>query len=111
MAAESFDGSFYSRSVSLDLNLDVFWTIDNELETVRVAVHSKTSSGWAGIGVSEMGGMEGADIVYYEAAVRNAYINRTHVPLSLRTSAEDESCGTAFVVVFRIAHCFRGRVL
>lgn len=67
--ADIFDGSSYARNVSLSASVDIFWTIDTELETLRVAVHAKTASGWAGFGVSEMGGMEGADIVFYEAAV------------------------------------------
>lgn len=69
VAADIFDGSSYTRNVSLGANVDIFWTIDTELETLRVAVHAKAASGWAGFGVSEMGGMEGADIVFYEAAV------------------------------------------
>ncbi|CAN0492711.1 unnamed protein product, partial [Laminaria digitata] len=48
--------------------MDVFWTIDSDLEVIRVAVHAKAASGWAGFGVSEMGGMEGADIVFYEVS-------------------------------------------
>lgn len=71
VATTTFNGSSYARNVSLAPDVDIFWTIDTELETIRVAVHTKTSSGWAGVGVSEMGGMEGADIVFYEAAVRN----------------------------------------
>ena len=68
-AAVDFDGSSYARNASLDANMDIFWTIDTDLETIRVAVHAKTDSGWAGFGVSEMGGMEGADIVFYEVSV------------------------------------------
>ncbi|CAN0293249.1 unnamed protein product, partial [Ectocarpus sp. 12 AP-2014] len=67
-AVDGFDGSSYARNVSLDTNVDIFWTIDLEAETVRVAVHAKAASGWAGVGISEMGGMEGADIVFYETA-------------------------------------------
>ena len=67
--AVDFDGSSYARNVSLDANMDIFWTIDTDLEAIRVAVHAKAASGWAGFGVSEMGGMEGADIVFYEALV------------------------------------------
>ncbi|CAM9101397.1 unnamed protein product [Ectocarpus fasciculatus] len=70
-AADDFDGSSYARNVSLDTNVDIFWTIDLEAETIRLAVHAKAASGWAGVGISEMGGMEGADIVYYEAATGN----------------------------------------
>ena len=53
----------------MDVNMDVFWNIDTDLETIRVAVHAKAAVGWAGFGVSEMGGMEGADIVFYEVSV------------------------------------------
>lgn len=69
---DEFDGSSYARNVSLD-NVNIFWTIDPEIDTIRLALHAKVDSaelGWAGVGVSEMGGMEGADIVVYETAVR-----------------------------------------
>ena len=69
-AGVDFDGSSYARNVSLDASMDVFWTIDTDLEMIRVAVHAKAATGWAGFGVSEMGGMEGADIVFYEVSVR-----------------------------------------
>ena len=68
-AAHKFDPSLYERNASLGTDFDLFWTI-TDLETIRVAVHAKAASGWAGLGVSEMGGMEGADIVYYEVSVR-----------------------------------------
>ena len=68
-AAVEFDGSSYARNASLEANVNIFWTIDTDLEEIRVAVHAKAASGWAGFGVSEMGGMEGADIVFYEASV------------------------------------------
>ena len=67
---KEFKASVYARNASLSSNLDLFWTIDSDLGTIRVAVHAKAASGWAGLGMSEMGGMEGADIVYYEAGVR-----------------------------------------
>ena len=67
--AVDFDGSSYARNVSLNANVDIFWTIDTAGETIRVAVHAKAATGWAGVGISEMGGMEGADIVFYETAV------------------------------------------
>ena len=69
-SGDEFDASSYARNASLGTDLDLFWTIDTDLQTIRVAVHAKAASGWAGFGVSEMRGMEGADIVYYEAAVR-----------------------------------------
>ena len=72
VAAQGFDGTAYSRNVSLDPNLDVFWTVDTEAETIRVAVHAKAATGWVGVGISEMGGMEGADILFYEAEVGQA---------------------------------------
>lgn len=70
VVAHPLNGSF-ARNASLHANLDIFWTIDAELETIHIAVHAKAASGWAGVGISEMGGMEGADIVYYEAEVSN----------------------------------------
>ena len=39
-AAVDFDGSSYARNASLDANMDVFWTIDTDLENIRVAVLS-----------------------------------------------------------------------
>lgn len=68
--AIEFDGSSHARSASLDGDLDIYWTIDDEAETIRIAVHAKAATGWVGFGISEMGGMEGADIVFYEAEVR-----------------------------------------
>ncbi|CAM9945366.1 unnamed protein product [Scytosiphon promiscuus] len=70
-SAQDFDGSSYYRNVSMDANLDMFWTIDSEAATIRVAVHAKSTSGWVGIGMSEMGGMEGADILYFESSTGN----------------------------------------
>eukprot|EP00903_Cladosiphon_okamuranus_P022592 g20787.t1 len=68
VSAIDFDGSSYHRNVSLGADLDIFWTIDTEAESVRLAVHATAATGWVGVGVSDMGGMEGADIVFYEAA-------------------------------------------
>lgn len=64
-----FNGSSYKQNATLHDDLDMYWTVDTETDTFRVALRVKTSSGWAGIGFSEMGGMEGSDIVYYETAV------------------------------------------
>ncbi|CAB1108305.1 unnamed protein product [Ectocarpus sp. CCAP 1310/34] len=69
-AQQDFDASSYARNVSLDPNVDVFWTVDANLGTIKAIVHAKAATGWAGLGVSEMGGMEGGDIVYYETGVR-----------------------------------------
>lgn len=56
-AQQDFDASSYARNVSLDPNVDVFWTVDANLGTIKVAVHAKAATGWTGLGVSEMGGM------------------------------------------------------
>eukprot|EP00752_Nemacystus_decipiens_P002628 g2460.t1 len=69
--AVDFDGSSYARNVTLSENVDIFWTIDTTAETIQVAVHAKAATGWASVGISEMGGMEGADIVFYETATEN----------------------------------------
>lgn len=66
---QQFDASSYTRNNTIHEDTVIYWTVDTESETVRVAVHAKAASGWAGFGFSEMGGMEGSDIVYYEAAV------------------------------------------
>eukprot|EP00904_Undaria_pinnatifida_P011279 jgi/Undpi1/7281/HiC_scaffold_22.g09754.m1 len=66
---DEFDGSSYARNVSLDNKVNIFWTIDTEAATIRLALHAEdASASWAGVGVSEMGGMEGADLVVYETA-------------------------------------------
>ncbi|CAM9653269.1 unnamed protein product, partial [Scytosiphon promiscuus] len=70
-AASDFSGSSYARNVSLDANLDIYWTINIEEETIRLAVNAKSASGWVGVGISEMGGMEGADILYFETSSGN----------------------------------------
>ncbi|CAM9538151.1 unnamed protein product, partial [Choristocarpus tenellus] len=62
----NFDGSTYLRSTTLHENMSIYWTIDIDLGTIQLAVHAKGVSGWVGFGVSELGGMEGSDIVYYE---------------------------------------------
>ena len=77
-SAVDFDGSSYARNVSLDADLDIFWTIDYKAETIRVALHAKDAAGWVGMGISEMGGMEGADIVFYEAAVSKGNVQFVH---------------------------------
>ncbi|CAM9945358.1 unnamed protein product [Scytosiphon promiscuus] len=70
-AADSFDGSSYARNVSIDDNVDMYWTVYRETETIRIAVHAKSESSWVGVGMSEMGGMEGADIWYFESSTGN----------------------------------------
>lgn len=69
-SGQEFDISSYNRNVSIHNDTNIYWTIDTKSETIRVAVHAKIASGWASFGFSEMGGMEGSDIVYYEVAVR-----------------------------------------
>lgn len=59
----------YSRNASIHDDLDLYWTVDAEQSLFSVAVHAKAARGWLGFGVSEMGGMEGADIMYYETEV------------------------------------------
>ncbi|CAM9105653.1 unnamed protein product, partial [Hapterophycus canaliculatus] len=75
-AVDNFDGSSYARNASLDANVDIFWTIYPEAETIRIAIHAKSASGWAGVGTSEMGGMEGADMLFYETSTGN--VTDTH---------------------------------
>eukprot|EP00903_Cladosiphon_okamuranus_P022591 g20786.t1 len=85
VSAIDFDGSSYARNVSLGTDLDIFWTIDAETESVRLAVHATAATGWVGVGFSEMGGMEGADIVFYEAAsgdITDAYSIVTGAPVT-----------------------------
>ena len=43
-------------------NYEMYWSFDACKENVSIAVHVKTL-GWIGLGVSERGGMENADIV------------------------------------------------
>lgn len=69
VSAQVVDG--FARSAPLSDDLDLYWTADVESEVFRLAVHAKEASGWLGFGVSEMGGMEGADIMFYEAEVRH----------------------------------------
>lgn len=65
-AAGDFGGSSYARNLSFDANMSLFWTIDRDLETIRVAFHARVTSGWVDLGVSRMGGVEGVDIVFNE---------------------------------------------
>lgn len=68
---QQFDASVYDRNATIHDDVDIYWTVDTATETFRVAVKAKVASGWAGFGFSEMGGMEGSDIVYYETLVRS----------------------------------------
>ena len=53
----------YSYSLVLSsLNYELYWSFDPANENVSIAVRVKTL-GWVGLGVSEKGGMENADIV------------------------------------------------
>ncbi len=80
VSAQGFDGgAAYARNVSLDPNVDLFWAVDTEAETIRLALQAKAATGWAGVGISEMGGMEGADILFYEVAVSQV-VQRTRGP-------------------------------
>lgn len=100
-SAIDFDGSSYARNVSLDADLDVFWTIDDEADTIRVAVHAKAATGWAGVGFSEMGGMEGADIVFYETAVCGWRLHRNSFAASgsglLLVLLSTSSCASSLI--------------
>lgn len=70
VVAATFNGTSYARNATLHDNLDIYWTVDTGLGIFRVAVHVTSASGWVGFGFSEMGGMEGSDIVYFESTVR-----------------------------------------
>lgn len=62
--------TWFERQASLDADLDLYWTVDAVSQVFYLAVHAKAASGWLGFGISEMGGMEGADIMFYESEVR-----------------------------------------
>ena len=53
----------YSYSLVLsNLNYELYWSFDPANNNVSIVVRVKTL-GWVGLGVSEKGGMENADIV------------------------------------------------
>lgn len=89
---DEFDGSSYARNVSLDNKVNIFWTIDTEAATIRLALHAEdASASWAGVGVSEMGGMEGADLVVYETAVRFSLLCAVVPPQKWRENSSEKS--------------------
>jgi len=50
----------------------LFWTIDAETQTMALAVAAR-ATGWVGFGISEAGGMKGADMVVYETASNTVF--------------------------------------
>uniref|UniRef100_A0A7S2V5Q8 SMB domain-containing protein n=1 Tax=Fibrocapsa japonica TaxID=94617 RepID=A0A7S2V5Q8_9STRA len=56
------NGEFYDHYVNIDSGYDLFWTIDNNSDEIRIAAQVETS-GWVGIGFSPDGNMPGSDIV------------------------------------------------
>ena len=71
-----------ANSIFLPTNADecngllFHWTIDKSKSKIHIAVAVK-AEGWAGIGFSEVGGMKGADIVYYEVSsgeIQDSYV-------------------------------------
>jgi len=75
----------YSESLYLPADGDqgaaVHWTIDGD--TIRLAVVAR-AQGWIGLGFSENGGMDGADLMIYEASsdrIIDAYVMDAFVPL------------------------------
>lgn len=62
--------SIYAGNVSLSSNPDLFRTNDPDLATIRVGFHVKAVFGWAGLGISEIGGIEGTGIINYEVKVK-----------------------------------------
>jgi len=84
-------GDEYPRSLFLPSGADtnngiaLHWRIDEK--RVHVAVAAK-AQGWVGLGLSENGGMRGADIVYFQASDPDK-VTDSHV-LSDRVPVEDD---------------------
>ena len=62
-----FDTTKYQGHTTLttpsNLNIELFWKIDNASNEITFGVASNNGPTWVGIGVSQNGGMKGADIV------------------------------------------------
>jgi len=82
-------GAAYPRSLFLASGTDpasgiaLHWRMDDD-EQLHIAVAAK-AQGWVGFGLSENGGMRGADIVYFESSkpdeVTDAYVVSNRFPL------------------------------
>jgi len=58
----------FTRSQQLDSDFLLRWTIEDG--QIRIGIEA-TAAGWVGFGITEAGGMKGADIVYFEAGSGN----------------------------------------
>jgi hypothetical protein len=66
----SVSGKYLRRKFLGNKNeIVVLWTVDEDAGLLRLAVAAE-ASGWVGFGISDTGGMRGADIVVFEAQSR-----------------------------------------
>lgn len=56
-----------SSSATSPAVVALHWTVGTTKSTLRIAVAAE-ATGWVGLGISEMGGMAGSDIVFFEAS-------------------------------------------
>ena len=82
----------YSYSLVLSSgNYELYWSFDPANDNVSIAVRVKTL-GWVGLGVSERGGMENADIVTGRVVNGNAEVTvRVTAGKAQKTSVQHAS--------------------
>jgi hypothetical protein len=67
VAASDYTNSlFLESSVDASEGVAVYWRLDRTAERIYLAVAAR-ATGWVGFGISENGGMHGADILLFEA--------------------------------------------
>jgi hypothetical protein len=86
VAASNYSNSlFFESTVDASQGVAVHWRLDRTAERIYLAVAAR-ATGWVGFGISENGGMQGADILLFEAARPDALIDsynlETRWPLS-----------------------------
>jgi len=107
LAAGRFTNNLFIPTVSDPCNgLAFHWKIDIDTSKIHVAV-AVEAEGWVGIGLSESGGMKGADIVYYEvstdelvdAHVPDAYVRPVRDVLQDWTLVKGQATEDGFIIV------------
>ena len=86
-ASSSFNSS---TSEHYEDGAALFWTIDNDTQTIHLAL-AVHATGWAGFGISEAGGMIGSDMALFEASSPNEIID-AHVVDDRAMPLTDTTC-------------------
>ena len=58
----AFDKRDFAHTMELAAQMDMYWTVDEEAQTLKVGLDVRQSYGWVGLGIGSNGGMMGADM-------------------------------------------------